>query len=363
MKILHIHTTMCGGGIEAMICGLANEMVNTNDVTVCTLFEPAPDDVFWNRLDPRVNKVTLGKKRIGFSLKTLLQIVNLIRKGNFDAVNMHGFFYYYILAVYLLRRKTNFFYTIHSDASKENASWSKYIFRLKQRAFIKGYVHPITISPTSNQSFYRMYGISGRMIENGISRPQLVGYSRLIDDARITSSTKVFVHPGRITEAKNQVVLCRVFSTLVKEGRDVALIIAGSLQDELIFDTIKPYFSERIRFVGERNDIPELLSQCDGMCLPSVWEGLPITLLEALSVGCIPICSPVGGIIDVIHNGENGILSKSSSYEDYLETMKTYLSLPIDVIEIMKEKAQLSFARFEISITSSHYLEYYNEYQ
>lgn len=48
------------------------------------------------------------------------------------------------------------------------------------------------------------------------------------------------------------------------------------------------------------------MAHCDAMCLPSIWEGLPVTLLEALSVGCIPICSNVGGIPDVIESGMNG---------------------------------------------------------
>ena len=47
MKILHIHPAMAGGGIEAMICGLANEMVKTHEVTVCSIFMPKPKDIFW----------------------------------------------------------------------------------------------------------------------------------------------------------------------------------------------------------------------------------------------------------------------------------------------------------------------------
>ena len=44
MKILHIHPSMAGGGIEAMICGLVNEMAKVHDVTLCTIFEPKKDE-------------------------------------------------------------------------------------------------------------------------------------------------------------------------------------------------------------------------------------------------------------------------------------------------------------------------------
>ena len=50
MKILHIHPSMAGGGIEAMICGLVNEMAKVHDVTLCTIFEPKKEDVFEKKL-------------------------------------------------------------------------------------------------------------------------------------------------------------------------------------------------------------------------------------------------------------------------------------------------------------------------
>lgn len=56
MKILQIHHSLAGGGIESMVCALANEMVKTEDVTVCSIFKPKPQDVFWNKLDPSIKK-------------------------------------------------------------------------------------------------------------------------------------------------------------------------------------------------------------------------------------------------------------------------------------------------------------------
>lgn len=42
----------------------------------------------------------------------------------------------------------------------------------------------------------------------------------------------------------------------------------------------------------------------DAYALCSSYEGMPISLIEAIGVGCIPVCTPVGGIVDVVHNGE-----------------------------------------------------------
>lgn len=69
MKILHIHTKMVSGGIEAIVCNLVNEMSKSHDVTLCTIFQPTDDDVFYRKLDNKVKKITIGKKNLDFPLK------------------------------------------------------------------------------------------------------------------------------------------------------------------------------------------------------------------------------------------------------------------------------------------------------
>lgn len=361
MRILQIHTVMRGGGVEAMICGLANEMSKTEDVTVCSIFQPSENDVFWNKLDSRVKRITLGKKGPSLSIKPIFQIWRLLQREKYDVVNIHGVFYYYLLSVFTLFRRTKFFYTIHSDAKMENTSREDKVFAFKKFAFKKRLVNPITISPASKQSFTDLYGIESRLINNGVVAPSVLNESEFIKQYRFTKDTKVFVHPGRICLAKNQVVLCRVFERLVNEGEDIVLIIAGNVDDKEIYSQVVGYFSERIVYVGERNDIPQLLASADGFCLSSIWEGLPVSLLEAISVGCIPICTPVGGIVNVVEDGKNGILSANSNEEEYYEAMKRILQLPKDKLKEMKSNAIESFAPYDIRSTAKQYLSYYRE--
>lgn len=358
MKILHIHPSMKGGGIEAMICALANEMAKTEDVTVCSIFESSSEDVFWNKLSPKVKKVTLGKTATGFSFSILIKIVRIIRSGKYNVVNIHGMFYYYVLAVFLLHKKVRFFYTVHSDAKMENTSWDQKIIMLKKFCFQHGFLHPITISHTSQLSFKSLYDCESTLIFNGVVKPNIINENP-IEIYRHTSQTRVFIHAGRIDTPKNQLVLCQVFHRLIKEGFDVVLLIAGAKQREDIYHSIEPYFSERIVYLGERNDIPQLMAYCDGMCLPSIWEGLPVTLLEALSVGCVPICSNVGGIPDVIESEFNGFLSASASEADYYTAMKSFFNLSSDAYRQIKRNCLNSFSKYDITNTAKAYLNAY----
>lgn len=361
MKILQIHTKLVSGGIEAIVCGLANEMAKTEDVTVCSIFKPNTQDVFFERLAPEVKKINLGKTRQGISFKEIFSIYRLIKKGKYDAINIHGCFQYYFLAVIFLHYKTRFFYTIHSDALKENLTTTKIFHWLKRICFKYNWMRAITISDESQKSFYNLYKCNSTLITNGVVKPIVHSNNITIDKYKINYSTRIFLHPGRITKAKNQVVLCEVFKKLTNEGEDVVLLIAGMAEDKFIYSQLETYFSDRIIYLGERNDVTELLANVDGCCLPSIWEGLPVTLLEALSVSCIPICSPVGGIVNVIKDGVNGFLSKSSSFDDYYQVMKRVLSLKEnDFINIKKNCAQ-SFEPYNIESTSRKYINFYSK--
>lgn len=359
MKILQIHTKLVSGGIEAIVCGLANEMAKEHDVTVCTIFEPKEDDVFYARLSPRVKKKTIGKRNFGFSLKEIFKISNLIGSGQYDVVHVHGCFQYYALATLLHHSKSRIFYTIHSDARMENQTWDNRLFWLKRFCFAHKWIHPVTISPKSKDSFTELYDCDSALIPNGIQTPVVDASVKATEKYRFSNNTTLFIHAGRVSKPKNQVVLCQAFCSLIKNGRDVALLIAGPPEEKDIFEKLKPYFSERIVYLGERSDIPQLMSESDAFCLPSIWEGLPVTLLEALSVGCIPICSPVGGIVNVVHNGIDGLLSRSPNKEDYEKTLSDFLDMSENAREKMRQAALASFKEYKIETCAARYIERY----
>lgn len=359
MKILHIHPSMAGGGIEAMICGLVNEMAKFHDVTLCTIFEPQKEDVFENKVSKNVHRASLGKKKPGFSLKEIFRIYQFIKEGDYDVVHIHGFFYYYVLAVFLLHKRVKFVYTIHSDAAKENTLWDKRFIRIKKYAFKKNYIHPVTISKESKRSFTAFYGLDSTLIYNGIPEYVALNNASKLKEFRKTDKTKLFFHPGRISEPKNQVVLVKVFDRLIKEGNDVVLLIAGQKQDMQIWSELEPYLNERIIYLGERSDVCDLLAESDAFCLPSIWEGMPVTLLEALSVGCIPICSPVGGIPEVINSGENGFLSSDSSEEAYYNVLCRFLQCMETEMYRIKMNCLESFQKFRIPEVAQNYINVY----
>ena len=358
MKIVQMHRNLGTGGIEAMVCGLSNELAKENDVTVCTIVKPSPDDKFYRELAPGIKRETIGRTGEGKPFKEMIRIARFIKKGAFDIVHIHGFFYYYALAILLYHRKTCFCYTVHSNALKENNPWDLRILPFKRFCFKHGWLHPVTISPASKDSFTELYGCESELIPNGVVRPEAKEGSHL-DALRITPHTRVFLHASRICPEKNQVMLCKVFDRLIQAGKDVALAIAGPIHHHEIFDEMKPFFSDRIQYIGERSDIPALLCTADGMCLSSFYEGLPVILLESMAAGCVPVCTPVGGIKDVVKDGENGILSPDTMEAGYLSAMQRFLELPESVVKNMESACLQTARQYDIARTADRYQHFY----
>ena len=88
----------------------------------------------------------------------------------------------------------------------------------------------------------------------------------------------------------------------------------------------------------------------------SSYEGLPIALIESLSVGCVPICTPVGGVNDVIDSGVNGLLAEGCSEELCYKAVKRFLDSSQEDKEAMAEAALKSYIPLSMETCCEMYL-------
>ena len=87
---------------------------------------------------------------------------------------------------------------------------------------------------------------------------------------------------------------------------------------------------------------------------------MPMTIIEAFSVGCPALCTPVGGIVNMIKDGENGMLSHSLSVDDYYFMLKRFSCLSSEERTHMKLMASKSFIKYSIENTAFEYLKIYS---
>ncbi|MGB9618801.1 MAG: glycosyltransferase family 4 protein [Armatimonadota bacterium] len=111
---------------------------------------------------------------------------------------------------------------------------------------------------------------------------------------------------ARFSPPKEQPALIRAISR-VKEI-ELILVGDGELIDESRALASTLGVEDRVRFMGSRNDVPEILAECDVFALISRWEGLPYTVLEAMRAGLPVVASNVGGVSEAVIHRETGLL-------------------------------------------------------
>lgn len=150
-------------------------------------------------------------------------------------------------------------------------------------------------------------------IENGIAG---ASYDVRIDTAAkrralgIGERGPVIGLGARIEEQKGILYLLQALVLLRPRFPDITLLVAGtgSALPPLEQAARELGVADHVRFLGVRMDMPELLQLFDVYAMPSVWEGLPMALLEAMAAGCPVVASDVGGIPTALTDGVTGTL-------------------------------------------------------
>lgn len=90
------------------------------------------------------------------------------------------------------------------------------------------------------------------------------------------------------------------------------------------------HLEQNFKFHAPSSDIQEAYQKADVFCLPSLYEGFPNVLCEAMSCGKPVLCSRVCDNLSIVHEGENGLLFDPLDVDDMVETIERYLDLPRD---------------------------------
>lgn len=368
LSIVHIIPTLGEGGAERFVVDLCNELSREKslNISIITLFD-VDDNMFISKnRSSSVQHFSLNKKK-GLDISVFLKLYKIIRYLSPDIVHTHLNAFDYNWLNLIFNKKIHYFHTLHSDAARECSH--KFIRNIR-RFFYQRNVTPITISENSSYSYKEIYHLdndviiyNGRRTLNKTEHFDEVEKD-FVKTFRTTAKTKVFVNIANISSNKNQLELVKAFNKLISENQDIALILIGSpksVNDEEYLLKIQSILKERIYVLGKKNNIEDYLFSADAFCLSSKMEGMPITIIESFSAGCIPICTPVGGIPNMIENDGYGIVGTGVSMENIYDMIKKFILLSEDEKNQIRVNIQHLFEkRFSISISASNHLSAYN---
>lgn len=353
MKILQIIPTFDSGGAEHFVLELSNELCHQGHyVEVLLLYDVSEDNALRKALNPQIKVYTLHKTK-GFEPRLFFAVNNFIRHRSYDVVHCHvGAIKYVALAAFICR-KTTFVATIHSEASREAGKsldkWSRKLMFCTNKCI------PVTISKESENSFEAFYGRKADMIINGVSE-----YIKIDDiQLRENESQTVFLHPASCQPVKNQILLLAAFDRILKEGYNVRLVWVGSKQSKDIFKSLEPLMTRGVLYLGVVSNVRDYMVASDAICLSSKMEGMPMTIIEAFSVGCPVLCTPVGGCVNMIEKGKNGMMSDDLTVESYYRMFKAFITLSQEDRAKMSANAFASFPPYNVENCAKGYLKVY----
>lgn len=135
---------------------------------------------------------------------------------------------------------------------------------------------------------------------------------------------------ARFSEQKRHATLVDALPALLETHPDVVLLWAGTgpLQEELSERASRLGVRAHIAFLGQRENVPDLMAASDALCVPSYFEGHPLVILEALSVGLPVVAARSLGITEAVRHEETGLLFPSGNAQVLACTLATLLDDP-----------------------------------
>ena len=146
----------------------------------------------------------------------------------------------------------------------------------------------------------------------------------------ISQEALVFAAAGRLVPTKGQQYLIRAFAQIREKLNNAELLIAGTgeLKDELQKLAFELGCGSSIHFIGHIDNMPEFYAAIDIFVLPSIAEGLPRTLIEAMASGVLCIATDAGGIPEIFNKGSCGLLVPPKDVNALADAMLKAANMP-----------------------------------
>ncbi len=168
----------------------------------------------------------------------------------------------------------------------------------------------------------------------------------------------VWLAAGRLMWKKDYPALLRAAAR--QPGCALWIAGTGPLEEEL--QAMARELGVQARFLGAREDLPELMNAADGLVLSSVVEGLPMVLLEAAASGLPSVATDVGGAGEVVVDSETGFLTPCGDAEALARAMARLAALPEEARRDMGRAARaVVMERFDLRVVTSQWERLYRE--
>lgn len=272
-----------------------------------------------------------------FDLSVRESVINFLSDTKPDLIHIHGTRAFSNLYFANLDRNIPLVYTVHGWSFNSNQSWfRKAVAVHAERLFTKRSNEVINVSYKNQETgVENIKGFKSEVIHNGVNLTIFDKnkiYPSIRSELNIPANAFLIGFIARLTEQKEPLGLLHAFHSYQKMNANAYLLMVGDgeLKSDCISLAQELSLNDRVIFQPFRKDVAAILSAIDVFCLPSLWEGFSIGLLEAMAMGKAIIATGVDGTLEIIRDGINGLLIKPTDKQDLIEKLNfLYLNIPL----------------------------------
>lgn len=382
MKIIQVNKfNYRRGGAEKYFLDISQELEAAgHQIAVFSMRHPnnhpsSWDKYFVSNLDFRKNNIfdllrTPG--RIIYSLEARWKFTKLLKDFQPDIIHLHNIYHQISPSILAPAKKRNIPVVMHLHDYKlfcpnyklytqgafcERCLGGHYANCLKYRCLDDSWVRSLiaTIEMRVHHHCFKFYenGIDLFISPSEFVKREAIKFSWPAE--KIEVLTNFIDQPKELKEAKEDYLLyygrlgpekgVDLLLEAMKSNTDCHLRIAGIglSEEKLKADTKKFNLQDRVEFLGFKYgaELDSLVAKAKAVIIPSRWpENMPFTMLEALSSGTPVIAAAVGGLPEIIRDGENGFLFEGGSSQDLALKIGLLDTLPADISEKTKNSVQ-----------------------
>ena len=311
IRVLHVVPHLQGGGAERLAVHLMRGLgPGLFDVAAISLGGASGSDLERMLVEHAIPVQFLNKKP-GFDPRMFTRVHRALREFSPDVIHTHGGVLRYTLPSMLYDPAPAMVHTVHNLAEKEVEPRARWLQKL---AFRKGVI-PVAIAREVAASLARTYGITDSVIIPNCIPVEVYSTPRTSREEwrsreKFAREDVLFVCVGYFRPQKNHALLLEAFARgpACHPRARLVLVGTGELREKLEAQVERLGVKDKVRFLGSRADIPNLLGAMDAFVLASDWEGNPLAVLEAMAAGLPVISTAVGGVPELVESAREGLI-------------------------------------------------------
>ncbi|WP_437805887.1 glycosyltransferase [Sorangium sp. So ce1078] len=360
LAIVHVVSSFQTGGAEQVVVDLAaSQRVAGHDVLAVAIAED-PDGPRAEQLRQRGVEVHLVPKCPGFDRTLTARLAALFATKRVMLVHSHNHLALIYAAPAGWLHRVPVIHTKHGvSQDMEGRRW----LRSAASAFVDA--HVAVSQPTAAVVLGRREVDPPKLhvVANGIDlsrfAPDPAARARVRAELAIPEDAWVVGSVGRLSPVKNHALLVRAAARSLPRSGRLLLVGDGPERGRLAALAAELGASDRVLFAGERHDVPALLAALDVFALPSLSEGLPLALLEAMATGLPAVATDVGGVATALVDGQTGFLVPSGEVAPLAARLSELQANPALAAQMGRSGRMIALRRYSATRMADRYMDLY----